>query len=190
MGVMRATFQRIAMTEVTPVVLAVLCMLGQSAGQTFCGVDSRPHSKGLCGSMLLRAHHNLCFLLSAEYPNIFSRSIHKRSLKNIDDLPLQAYAEMDLQGGDHTEDLESGAAGSTENIRKLFLSLFPRVQSLLPELSTGSDSSQLGQGPGPKAGRVGTKRAQDLAPRVQKRGMVCDCCYNVCQASTLAQYCP
>nr|AOF40152.1 insulin precursor [Conus bandanus] len=190
MGVLRAVCQRIAMREVTPALLALLCLLGQATGQTFCGVDSRPHPKGICGHMLLRAHRTLCFLLSADYPNIFSRSIHKRSLKNIDDFPLQAYAEMDLQSG-HSQDQPTGTSPNTETMRKLFVSLFPRVQTILPDVGN-SVLTQGGPGSkGPSGDHLQAKRAgDDLLPHVQKRGMVCDCCYNACQPSTLAQYCP
>ncbi|XP_076444764.1 molluscan insulin-related peptide 7-like isoform X2 [Babylonia areolata] len=204
---LRTICQRIAMKKVAPVLLALLlCLLATPTCQgTFCGVDSRPHPKGICGSKLLRAHRNLCFLLSTDYPNIFNGPSHKkRSLKTIDDIPVHAFAEMDLQDVDDqlTGNSGTGSRLDTESMRKLFLSLFPRLQALLPgmgpspsssssSISSSSSSSLRGQmTPGPMTRRMQAKRAEDILPRVTKRGMVCDCCYNVCQASTLAQYCP
>nr|AQS80516.1 insulin-like 1A precursor [Charonia tritonis] len=169
------------MTEVTPVVIAMLCMLGQVTGlRNSCGVDSRPHVKGICGDALLRARENLCFILYTEYPEHFGRSMNKRSVTDIDQYPVHAFANMNLPARD-AEKERSGTPATAENVRKLYVSLFPKVQTLLPEM----DRSLLPQAPGSQQ----AKRGGELAQNVQKRGMVCDCCFNQCLPSVLARYC-
>ena len=84
------------MTEVTSVVVALLCMLGQVTGmpRRSCGVDARPHMDGICGQSLVRARNNLCFLLYADYPDHFG----KRSVDDIFNYPVDAFAKMNMLG--------------------------------------------------------------------------------------------
>ena len=87
---------RLAMTEITSVLLALLCMLGQVTGMPrySCGVDARPHKDGICGESLIRARNNLCILLYNEYPEHFG----KRSVNDIFNYPTQAFVDMNLLG--------------------------------------------------------------------------------------------
>lgn len=59
------------------------------------------HCRGICGSLLSRAHSNLCFLLSRAYPRHFpgKRSVDSTNVVHkIYNIPLSVLAELDVSG--------------------------------------------------------------------------------------------
>lgn len=197
MNVRGIIMDRPAMREVTSLLLATLCMLGRVAGlPLMCGVDSRPHRDGICGEALIRARTNLCFLLANDFPDIFGRrSTMKRSVQELYAYPMEAFVRMDTLGNDDSFDitvqpvmprpggdsdsdlyLTSGSGGLHDAARR---------PAAGPATSADAVASQLASGSYPKRAAA----ALDAAPHVQKRGMVCDCCFNRCLPSTLARYC-
>nr|AQS80517.1 insulin-like 1B precursor [Charonia tritonis] len=142
------------MREVRSVLVALLCMLSQVTGmpEYTCGVDARPHLEGLCGPRLTRARDNLCFLLTADFPEYFG----KRSVKDFFNRPVKDFVDMGILADEMTE------APMDQKESKLYNS-WSAVRSL-------------------------SKRIEPMS-HIQKRGMVCDCCYNKCLPSVLAQYC-
>lgn len=111
------------MTEVTSVVVAVLCMLGQVAGmpRRQCGVDAAPHREGICGDALIRARDNLCLLLYQDYPEHFPGHLrpNKRSVHDVYTYPMDAFVKMDYLG--HGECiLRSKDASKTYDVGHVF----------------------------------------------------------------------
>ncbi|KAK7108179.1 hypothetical protein V1264_015962 [Littorina saxatilis] len=180
------------MTEVTSVVVAVLCMLGQVAGMPRhgrqCGVDAVPHREGICGDALIRARNNLCFLLYHDYPEHFPEHLrpNKRSVHDVYTYPMDAFVKMDYLGHENNEVEDEreksgfdGAVAPTEE-SKLYMSMLPGMKSTLPRPLPSAAT---------RGGAIAAKRAYDELPHVQKRGVVCDCCFNKCRPSVLARYC-
>lgn len=164
------------MTEVTSLGVAlVLCMLGQVTAVPPCGVDARPHREGICGDMLIRARAQLCFLLYTDYPDHFHPG--KRSVDNVFDLPIEAFAKMHFQG-DGLEDVTDQPAVTPKEKFAFLPVLLSRAQSAGRALE-----AQRAMLPQSKRAEVGEMTT------VQKRGLVCDCCYNKCRPSVLARYC-
>lgn len=92
--------------------LSVISVQGQSYQ---CDRNTRPHPMGICGSRLVRAHSNLCFLLSQTYPEYFpgkrsvdttphvsppKRQRHQSIRERIYSIPLSVLAELDLTKDD------------------------------------------------------------------------------------------
>ena len=72
-------------------------------------------------------------------------------------------------------DDEVTEAPAPPNDSKLYMPMLPKALPALPL-------------PNAAARRGHRKRADDL-PHIEKRGMVCDCCFNKCLPSVLARYC-
>ena len=72
------------------------------------------------------------------------------------------------------DDEVTEAPAAPPNDSKLYMPLLPKA---LPAL------------PFPAATKRGHRKRADDLPHVQKRGMVCDCCFNKCLPSVLARYC-
>ncbi|XP_025099409.1 molluscan insulin-related peptide 7-like isoform X2 [Pomacea canaliculata] len=108
-----------AMTEAMSLCMAlVLCMLGQASGSEhmMCGVDARPHPRGLCGDYLMRARQNLCALLRKDYPEQFG----KRSVDQLLQFPLKSFANMDFF-------TEEGPVKSASDYSKMLLPVLPKA---------------------------------------------------------------
>lgn len=180
MGVVRELIQRITMTEVSSLGIALaLCTLGQVTaargmhGHSTCNVDSRPHREGICGDTLLRARANLCFLITEDYPEIFGHG--KRSVRDVFDLSLEALAKMHPYG----DELEATSPPLAPKNKFAFLPL------LMSKAQSAAGTVEPPRNPLPAYKRDGWGEITT----VQKRGLVCDCCYNKCLPSILARYC-
>ncbi|KAK7474790.1 hypothetical protein BaRGS_00033971, partial [Batillaria attramentaria] len=167
----------ITMTEVTSLGVALLlCLLGQVESRPSCGVDARPHSEGICGNTLMRARQNLCFLLYADYPDLFEHR-GRRSVDDIFDLPIEAFTKMHVQGDDMGEDVTDLPVTPKDK--------FPFLPLLLSKAQSAGRALQSKRARGAESKGAGA----DEITEVQKRGLVCDCCYNKCLPSVLARYC-
>ena len=102
---------RLAVLEVTSLLLAALSMLGQvevtqSAGT--CSMDSP--AQGICGDRLVQALDNLCLLLTLfesqsdsgmgrlKRSPFFQHIRRQQMMANLDRYPLDAFVRMDLVG--------------------------------------------------------------------------------------------
>lgn len=160
--------------EGTSLIVALLCILGKvsvaMAAERFCGSDSREHPEGFCGNRLLEMRQNLCTLLAIDFPEKFTfppRNLSKRSTRPFEDLP-----QTDLLGKVPGDDRWDQNAANTvdEVVRRMF------------------GITRAGQTSRPSQKRAGPMPLEEMLP-MQKRGIICDCCYNKCLPSILARYC-